>query len=179
MISLTRPRFRQFAAADDYDCVPLPVPVDGGAKQLQGMDKMALQDLGQDFREEFLLLERRILERLRRPRVLGGTTVTGPMLADMLETFTAAVQRQDGAMADIAQLPTQREMLVTLAGDRAVKAGVAHYRASMQELFHNRAQESGAASVGGGGPGTMQAAATRSRAVISRTAVTTPTKSCQ
>jgi len=28
---------------DDYDCVPLPVPVDGGAKQLQGMDKMALQ----------------------------------------------------------------------------------------------------------------------------------------
>ena len=126
---------------EDYDCVPLPVPVDGGAKELQGMDKMTLQDLGQDFREEFLVLERRILDRLRRPRMLGGTTVTGSMLADMLESFTAAVQRQDGAMADIAQLPTQREMLVTLAGDRAVKAGVSHYRESMQELFRLGAQD--------------------------------------
>ena len=120
---------------DDYDCVPLPVPVDGGAKELQNMEKMSLQDLSQDFREEFLVLERRILERLRHPRTLAGSTMTGPMLADMLESFTAAVQRQDGAMADIAQLPTQREMIVTLAGDRAVKAGVSHYKQSMDELF--------------------------------------------
>jgi hypothetical protein len=51
-----------------------------------------------------------------------------------LLAYTASVQKKDGAMADIAALPTQREMLVSLAGDRAVKAGIQHYKDTMREM---------------------------------------------
>ena len=112
---------------EEYDCVPLPVPVDGGSKELQDMEKKTLSDLASEFREEFVVLERRILDKLRSPRILAGQEVTGPMLADLLEAYTKSVRKKDGAMADIAALPTQREMLVSLAGDRAVKAGLQHY----------------------------------------------------
>jgi hypothetical protein len=70
---------------DDYDCVPLPVPVNGGSSELQDMEKKNLQDLANEFREEFLVLERRILDKLRQPRILAGQEVTGPLLADLLE----------------------------------------------------------------------------------------------
>ena len=119
---------------EDYDCVPLPVPVNGGMSELQNMEQKSLEDLASEFREEFLVLERRILDKLRRPRILAGQQVTGPMLADVLEAYTASVQKKDGAMADIAALPTQREMLVSLAGDRAVKAGLQHYKDAMREV---------------------------------------------
>ena len=119
---------------EDYDCVPLPVPVNGGSAELQDMEKKALSDLASEFREEFVVLERCILDKLRQPRILAGQQVTGPLLADLLEAYTASVQKKDGAMADIAALPTQREMLVSLAGDRAVKAGVQHYKDVMREL---------------------------------------------
>ena len=119
---------------DDYDCVPLPVPVDGGSKELQNMEKKVLQDLATEFREEFIVLERRLLDKLKSPRILAGQEVTGPMLADLLEAYTASVRKKDGAMADIAALPTQREMLVSLAGDRAVKAGVQHYKDAMRKV---------------------------------------------
>jgi hypothetical protein len=98
------------------------------------MEKKNLQDLANEFREEFLVLERRILDKLRQPRILAGQEVTGPLLADLLEAYTASVQKKDGAMADIAALPTQREMLVSLAGDRAVKAGIQHYKDTMREM---------------------------------------------
>jgi len=119
---------------EEYDCVPLPVPVDGGSKELQDMEKKTLSDLASEFREEFVVLERRILDKLRSPRILAGQEVTGPMLADLLEAYTKSVRKKDGAMADIAALPTQREMLVSLAGDRAVKAGLQHYKDAMREV---------------------------------------------
>ena len=78
------------------------------------------------------MLERRVVDRLRQPRKLGGTLVTGPVLASLLRRYTAAVSRQQGTLSDIAQLPTQREMLVRMAGDRAVKAGLQCYRDQLQ-----------------------------------------------
>ena len=59
------------------------------------------------------------------------------MLADLLEAYTASVRKKDGAMADIAALPTQREMLVSLAGDRAIKAGIQHYKDTMCTIDGN------------------------------------------
>ena len=122
---------------DDYDCVPLPVPVDGGSKELQNMEQKVLKDLAEEFREEFVVLERLILDKLKKPRILAGQIVTGPMLADLLEAYTASVRKKDGAMADIAALPTQREMLVSLAGDRAIKAGIQHYKDTMCTIDGN------------------------------------------
>ena len=46
-----------------------------------------------------------------------------------------AIGRQHGALNDIAQLPTQREMLVRMAGDRAVKSGVAAYNNALQAVI--------------------------------------------
>ena len=116
----------------DYDCIPLPRPIEDDAK-LKELDDLGYGHLTDAFKEEFVLLERRILDRLREPRSLGGQTVTGPMVAGLLRRYTDTIANQEGTLNDIAQLPSQREMLVRMAGDRAVKAGVAAYRRAMQE----------------------------------------------
>lgn len=117
----------------DYDCAPLPRPVDGDV-QLRELDGVAYSDLRPEFREEFSLLERRVLERLSRPRVLGGRPVTGAVLADLLRKYTSAIAHRSGIIRDLAHMPTQRQMVGMIAGQRAMRAAAQAYIDAMRPV---------------------------------------------
>merc|ERR1719203_2001090 len=53
---------RSFA---EYDCVPLPRP--GSDDMLSKLDQHNFADLQQEFQEEFIFLERRVMDLLRDP----------------------------------------------------------------------------------------------------------------
>merc|ERR1719421_2005243 len=55
----------------EYDCVPLPRPAKEESA-LQKLDQLEFAELAGDFREEFVVLERRIQDRLRRPPSVRG-----------------------------------------------------------------------------------------------------------
>eukprot|EP00929_Paragymnodinium_shiwhaense_P076723 TRINITY_DN39489_c0_g1_i1.p1 TRINITY_DN39489_c0_g1~~TRINITY_DN39489_c0_g1_i1.p1 ORF type:complete len:1022 (-),score=254.65 TRINITY_DN39489_c0_g1_i1:12-3077(-) len=109
----------------DYDCVPLPRPA--GDDVLRRMEEHTFQDLAAEFREEFVVLERRLFEALATPRVLFGKGFTGEMLTDVLRQYLAAISRRSGMLADICQMPTQRELIRQLAGKRAMRSGLQKY----------------------------------------------------
>lgn len=113
----------------DYDCVPLPRPA--GDAILRQLDKHSFQELAEEFQEEFVVLERRLLDQLAKPRRLFGGDLTGASLAELLQQYLAAISQRKGCMADICEMPTQRQMLQQLAGKRALEAGVKAYEAGL------------------------------------------------
>lgn len=74
----------------DFDCCPMPRPVETEA-ELRTLEELAYHDLRPEFRDEFVLLERRVLDRARAPRTLGGREVTGQVLASLLRRYTQAL----------------------------------------------------------------------------------------
>ena len=117
---------------EEYDCFPLPAPLSDAA-DLREMDKKSFEDLSGPFKEEFVVLERRLLERLRTTRILGGVEVTGKMVATLLRKYSEAVTEKKGAIGDIAALPTQRQMLLRMAGEKALQSALKHYAIKLRD----------------------------------------------
>ncbi len=117
---------------EEYDCFPLPAPLSDAAA-LREMDKKSFDDLAGPFKEEFVVLERRLLERLRQTRILGGVEVTGKMVATLLRKYSEAVTEKKGAIGDIAALPTQRQMLLRMAGEKALQSALKHYAIKLRD----------------------------------------------
>lgn len=116
---------------DDFDCVPLPRPAKDDL--LKTLDQQSFGDLSPDFREEFVCFERRLLQLLDEPRNFFGSGLTGAGLAEVLSQYLAAIQQQKGVLADICQMPTQRELLRQLASKRAVKSGIDRYEQQLRK----------------------------------------------
>lgn len=89
----------------------------------------------------------------------GGTEVTGDIVASLIRRYTSSIAnrsvrapslplppqgkrsrsarsaptpRPQGLIKEIAHMPTQRQMLVQMAGERAIRAGVEAYRAHVK-----------------------------------------------
>lgn len=115
----------------DFDCVPLPRPARD--EVLKNLDHHDFQDLSPDFREEFVVLERRLLQILGEPRDFFGNAMTGKGLAEVLSLYLSAIKQQKGVLGDICQMPTQRELVKQLVGKRAVKAGTDRYEHQLRK----------------------------------------------
>lgn len=129
----------KFGAADkerlekcfgSVDCFPLPRPV-ANDKDLKNVEGMPYDALTSEFREEYLVLERKIFDQLNAPRQLGGKVITGPVLASLCSMYASAVSASDGLLKDLSDLPTQKQLVARLAGQRALKLAVDAYRAAV------------------------------------------------
>ena len=87
-----------------------------------------------EFREEFVVLERRLLDLLSQPRIVLGQSLTGGTLAEMLGQWLTAIDQRSGILGDICQMPTQLELLRDMAVGRAIEAGLRRYREVMREV---------------------------------------------
>eukprot|EP00746_Dinoflagellata_sp_MGD_P140427 gnl/MRDRNA2_/MRDRNA2_73681_c0_seq1.p1 gnl/MRDRNA2_/MRDRNA2_73681_c0~~gnl/MRDRNA2_/MRDRNA2_73681_c0_seq1.p1 ORF type:complete len:1148 (+),score=294.58 gnl/MRDRNA2_/MRDRNA2_73681_c0_seq1:112-3555(+) len=114
----------------DFDCIPLPRPVQDEA-MLSKLDTMEFNDLSSTFREEFIVFERRLMDILQTPRQLLGQPLSGSGLASLIKQYTHALGNREGVLSDICQMPTQRQLLDQMAGERAVKAAVSVYEQTM------------------------------------------------
>ena len=65
----------------------------------------------------------------------GGKVVTGAALAEMLQQYCNALTQGQGRIRDVAQLPTQRQMLARLGVQRGLRAGLQCYRQQAQQLI--------------------------------------------
>lgn len=129
----------KFGAADkerlekcfgSVDCFPLPRPV-ANDKDLKNVEGMPYDALTSEFREEYLVLERKIFDQLNAPRQLGGKVITGPVLASLCSMYASAVSASDGLLKDLSDLPTQKQLVARLAGQRALKLAEDAYRAAV------------------------------------------------
>jgi hypothetical protein len=111
---------RNFATSD---CAVLPRPVDREA-DLQNVEQMDWAHLNENFREEYLVLERQIFNTVSTPRRLSGRQITGPMLADLVQMFADALAKRDGIVKELSALPTQWQMVARMSGERALKAAL-------------------------------------------------------
>jgi hypothetical protein len=105
------------------DCAVLPRPVDREA-DLQNVEQMDWAHLNENFREEYLVLERQIFNAVSAPRRLSGRQITGPMLADLVQMFADALAKRDGIVKELSALPTQWQMVARMSGERALKAAL-------------------------------------------------------
>jgi len=60
--------------------------------------------------------------------------VTGESLAGLLEMYMATMFRPGGVIDDISDLPTQKEMLVRIAGERSMGAALSAYEDAMSGM---------------------------------------------
>jgi hypothetical protein len=114
-----------------YDCFPLPRPVDAD-EQLKEIETMPFDALSGKFKEEYVIFERSMFELASRPAEFAGETITGAVLAQLFRKYTAAVSAKVGIISELSELPTQQQMIIQLAGERAVRNAVTVYRDSMQ-----------------------------------------------
>ncbi|GBG32190.1 Guanylate-binding protein 1 [Hondaea fermentalgiana] len=110
-----------------YDCFPLPSPHARPAD----IAHLAFEDLEPAFKDAFAHLKRRVRGLLRPGVRRGDRPMTGPLLAGLVRTYCAAVGDRVGALREIEDMPTQAQMLTTLAAERSVRAGLAAYDARM------------------------------------------------
>lgn len=61
---------------------------------------------------------------------MSGQEVTGELLGALIANYVAALSSK-GILEDLSQLPTQRDMVVKLAGERSMKAAIEAYRAAV------------------------------------------------
>jgi hypothetical protein len=113
----------------EYDCALLPRPVTGD-DQLGHVDTLTFEQLSSEFREEYIVLERRIFELLSSPRLLLGQETNGMALTCYIRRFLEAVD--GGVLEEICQLPSQRDLLLQLVSERALKTGLETYRSKME-----------------------------------------------
>jgi Guanylate-binding protein, N-terminal domain/Guanylate-binding protein, C-terminal domain len=129
-----------------YDCFLLPRPVHDDSL-LRTVEQMAWDDLVPEFREDFVVLERQILTQLASaPLALGptGEVVTGASLASMCELYVTAVN--SGQLSDLAQLPTHRQMVLQIAGEKALRIALETYRSDMHKRVNAHTQTTTAAA---------------------------------
>ena len=62
-----------------------------GNDQIDQIDTLSFEQLSPEFREEYVVLERRLFEQLSCPRQLLGQQTTGRTLADASPTFQNGV----------------------------------------------------------------------------------------
>jgi hypothetical protein len=121
---------------DNYDCCTLPRPVDT-AEELQNLDAMEYRSFTEKFKEKFTVLRMKIEERLSQERVLAGSVVTGNTIAELLIRYTVAISKREGALNDISKLPTERQMLNRMFGEKAVAKALDLYRQETKKLVQN------------------------------------------
>ena len=121
---------------DDYDCCTLPRPA-STAEELQHLDSMKYKDFTEDFKEKFTVLRMKIEERLSRERILAGEVVQGGTIAELLLRYTKAITEREGNLNDISKLPTERQMLNRMFGEKAVTSAVGVYKAETKKLTQN------------------------------------------
>jgi hypothetical protein len=63
--------------------------------------------------------------------------MTGEVMASLIEKYAMAISSKDGILTELSQLPTQKQMIIKLAGERAVKTGVLEYNKLMQETVNS------------------------------------------
>jgi len=117
----------------EIECFPLPRPLHSEEKFTE-MDTMKYEELDQAFRDEFVVLERNIMDSVKQVRKLGDDAVTGEGLAGLLEMYLGTMFRPGGVIEDIVDLPTQKDMLVRIAGERSIGAAVQEYKRAMEGL---------------------------------------------
>eukprot|EP01114_Cavostelium_apophysatum_P013934 TRINITY_DN3481_c0_g1_i2.p1 TRINITY_DN3481_c0_g1~~TRINITY_DN3481_c0_g1_i2.p1 ORF type:complete len:1119 (-),score=263.77 TRINITY_DN3481_c0_g1_i2:20-3124(-) len=117
----------------DYECILLPRPVDRD-ELLKEVDNMTWDQLRSDFREEYVVLERQIFNSVSNERKLSGRTITGDVIASLLSKYAGAIAAKDSIMTSLSQLPTQRQMIVKMAGERAVKEASSVYQSQMEPV---------------------------------------------
>eukprot|EP01118_Nematostelium_gracile_P001306 TRINITY_DN11346_c0_g1_i1.p1 TRINITY_DN11346_c0_g1~~TRINITY_DN11346_c0_g1_i1.p1 ORF type:complete len:538 (-),score=148.97 TRINITY_DN11346_c0_g1_i1:39-1652(-) len=117
----------------NYDCFPLPRPVSKD-ELLPEVESLSWEELKPEFREEYAILERQILSAVAKPHVLSGRTITGEVIGDLVEKYSEAINSKDGVMTSLSQLPTQRQMVVRMAGERALREGLRAYSDSFSEI---------------------------------------------
>lgn len=125
----------------DCDCVPLPRPVHDN-QDLPQLDSLGFDQLAPDFKEEYMIFERRLFELLSKPRTVLGAPLTGANLQGYLQKYLTAIQQKTGLLQDIHHLPTQKDLLMQLAGERAVQSALKAYQAAMSEGGHGTLEAS-------------------------------------
>eukprot|EP00736_Rhodelphis_marinus_P005367 Rmarinus@m.9770 len=115
-----------------FDCFPLPRPVEKD-ELLRSVENMEFRDLTQDFRDEFVIFERMIFNLIQK-----GLHLSGPDLAQLLHHYVSALTTTAstrGFVRDLAALPTRRDLVARLAGERAVKAAKQTYEDFMRKIL--------------------------------------------
>ncbi|PRP76870.1 hypothetical protein PROFUN_13214 [Planoprotostelium fungivorum] len=115
----------------DYDCVPLPRPVDKD-ELLKEVDNLGWDGLRSEFREEYVVLERAIFNAVLSPRHLNGQIITGEVMSSMVSKYSSAISASGGILTELSQLPTQRQMIAKMAGEKALKRGIEEYKKNIQ-----------------------------------------------
>ncbi len=59
--------------------------------------------------------------------------MTGELIGGMFEKFVAAIA-STGIISDLSQLPTQRQMVLKMAGEKAISSSLNIYKESMTPL---------------------------------------------
>ena len=69
--------------------------------------------------------------------MLYGQVITGEVLSSLVEKYAMAISSKDGILTELSQLPTQQQMVLKLAGEKAVKSGVNAYNKLMADTISN------------------------------------------
>eukprot|EP01127_Copromyxa_protea_P000366 TRINITY_DN1029_c0_g1_i1.p1 TRINITY_DN1029_c0_g1~~TRINITY_DN1029_c0_g1_i1.p1 ORF type:complete len:1994 (-),score=527.17 TRINITY_DN1029_c0_g1_i1:102-6083(-) len=117
---------------DNYDCFPLPRPVDSD-DMLKYVDTLKFEDLRTDFKEEYCVLERQVFQTLGKVRKMVGQVITGTFLGNLFEKYVVAVSAK-GILDDLSQLPTQKELIFKMKGEKAADLATQSYIASMSSV---------------------------------------------
>eukprot|EP01125_Pyxidicula_operculata_P018571 TRINITY_DN6608_c1_g2_i1.p1 TRINITY_DN6608_c1_g2~~TRINITY_DN6608_c1_g2_i1.p1 ORF type:complete len:1829 (-),score=575.17 TRINITY_DN6608_c1_g2_i1:19-5268(-) len=136
MLDRTERRQLESYFDDNYDCFPLPRPVENEA-MLKEVEKLEWNELRNEFREEYAVLERQIFTSIQSARKLSGQTITGDLIALLFEKYITSISEK-GIMSDLSQLPTQQQMVVKMAGERGVKAALQEYTAAVIEQLEGK-----------------------------------------
>jgi polyhydroxyalkanoate synthesis regulator phasin len=115
----------------EYDCVPLPHPVDGKS-QLQEVDSMDFNSLKADFVEEFFLLDRMVFKHAGVKPTAGGRAITGSMVGDMVTKYLDSIKMRSGMLTAISEIPTQAQLIAKMAAERAIKTAKEKYEQGIQ-----------------------------------------------
>ena len=90
----------------EYDCVPLPRPVDSEAS-LQEVDQMEFSELKTNFVEEFYILDRLVFKHAMTPPSIGMNQINGAVLVDLIVKYTDQIATKSGLLMSISEIPTQ------------------------------------------------------------------------
>lgn len=112
----------------EYDCIPIPRPVEDHL--LQKVEELQWQDLKAEFQEEYLVLERQIFASISSPFKLAGKTIDMQMFLSLAEKYSEALSGKKGVIKDLSNLPTQKQLVMRMRGEEAVKRGVEAYKQS-------------------------------------------------
>ena len=130
------------------DCVTLVRPV-GDEALLRELSAVDTQDLRPEFREGVERLRGKI-RRVPRVKMMYGQAVTGPVLAQLAESYVAMMNDQC-----IPTIATAWERILRAQCDDAVEAAVAQYAETMRgAMSEATAKDGGGGGTSGGGGST-------------------------